>query len=165
MDSGMRHWDDSYTARGSTGVSWYEHAPKVSLEIVSGLGVSRRAAIVDVGGGASHLADDLVASGYLDVTVLDLSAVALGEVEARTGGAVTVLCEDLLSWKPARRYEVWHDRAVFHFFVDGHSRQAYIDVLDDALRSAGTPSSASSRRKDPTTAPGFPSRGTQQQIS
>lgn len=71
------HWDEAYTTRGVDGVSWYQAAPAVSLELVEALGVSTEAAVIDVGGGASFLADELVARDFTDVTVLDVSAAAL----------------------------------------------------------------------------------------
>lgn len=71
------HWDEAYTTRGVDGVSWYQAAPAVSLELVEALGVSPEAAVIDVGGGASFLADELVGRGFTDVTVLDVSAAAL----------------------------------------------------------------------------------------
>ena len=71
------HWDEAYTTRGVDGVSWYQAAPAVSLELVEALGVSPEAAVIDVGGGASFLADELVARDFTDVTVLDVSAAAL----------------------------------------------------------------------------------------
>ena len=80
LDCGMasaEHWDEAYSTRGVAGVSWYQAAPAVSLELVEALGVSSKAAVIDVGGGGSFLADELVARDFTDVTVLDISAAAL----------------------------------------------------------------------------------------
>ena len=71
------HWDEAYSTRGVAGVSWYQAVPAVSLQLVEALGVSPEAAVIDVGGGGSFLADELVARGFSDVTVLDISAAAL----------------------------------------------------------------------------------------
>lgn len=131
------HWDSAYGNRGSAGVSWYEPAARVSLELVSALDVPFDAALIDVGGGASTLAADLIAKGYTDVSVLDLSETALREARARTGSAVTWLHADVLTWKPERRYALWHDRAVLHFFTEERDRQAYLGALDSAVALGG----------------------------
>jgi hypothetical protein len=98
------HWDNAYADRGAAGVSWYEPTARVSLEIVSALNVPFDAALIDVGGGASNLAADLIAKGYTDVSVLDLSEIALREAHDRTGSAVAWLHADVLDWKPERQY-------------------------------------------------------------
>ena len=128
-----RHWDSAYGVRGPAGVSWYEPTPRVSLEIVSSLGVQLDAPLIDIGGGASRLADELVALGYTDVSVLDLSEVALRDAQARVGAAATWLHEDVLAWQPKRRYALWHDRAVLHFFTEDRERQAYLQALEAAV--------------------------------
>ena len=132
-----RHWDSAYGVRGPAGVSWYEPTPRVSLEIVSSLGVQLDAPLIDIGGGASRLADELVALGYTDVSVLDLSEVALRDAQARVGAAATWLHEDVLAWQPKRRYALWHDRAVLHFFTEDRERQAYLQALEAAVPVGG----------------------------
>lgn len=132
-----RHWDSVYGVRGPAGVSWYEPTPRVSLEIVSSLGVQLDAPLIDIGGGASRLADELVALGYTDVSVLDLSEVALRDAQARVGAAATWLHEDVLAWQPKRRYALWHDRAVLHFFTEDRERQAYLQALEAAVPVGG----------------------------
>jgi len=133
------HWDEAYSTRGVDGVSWYQAAPAVSLELVEGLGVSPEAAVIDAGGGGSFLADELVGRGFTDVTVLDISAAALDATFGRFPADAPVRCvrADLLDWVPDRRYELWHDRAVFHFLVDEHDRDRYRATLNDALAPGG----------------------------
>lgn len=128
-------WDAVYRARGVEGVSWYQAVPKVSLELIEALHVRRDAAVIDVGGGASLLADRLVDRGFSDLTVLDVSASALEESRRRLGDGVPVcwLCEDLLTWLPRRRYGLWHDRAVFHFLVADADRAVYLRALRSAI--------------------------------
>jgi 2-polyprenyl-3-methyl-5-hydroxy-6-metoxy-1,4-benzoquinol methylase len=80
LDCGVaraEHWDEAYSSRGVDGVSWYQSVPAVSLELVETLGVARDRAVIDVGGGGAFLADELVARGYTDITVLDISSAAL----------------------------------------------------------------------------------------
>ena len=139
-DSRKLHWESVYGSRLPTEVSWYQAAAARSLELVRDTGEPRSAAILDVGGGASTLVDDLLASGYSDVTVLDLAANALDRVRARLGENATRvewLVADVTRWRPARQYAIWHDRAVFHFLTGEEDREGYLRVLRDALRPAG----------------------------
>jgi trans-aconitate methyltransferase len=133
------HWDGRYAAAGATGVSWHqEHAP-TSVELMDAVGRTRDTAILDVGGGASTLVDDLLAEGQRDVTVLDVSASALDLARRRLGDRpeVTWVVTDLLDWTPPRRWDLWHDRAVLHFLVDAGDRARYVALLREALRPGG----------------------------
>jgi hypothetical protein len=134
-----RHWDSAYSRRGVRGVSWYQDAPSVSLELIEALGVGKKAGVVDVGGGASTLVDHLVEQGYSDVTVLDVSAVALSEALRRLGAdaPVTWLQDDVLLWRPQRHFGLWHDRAVFHFLVLPEDRETYLRTLRAAIAPEG----------------------------
>ena len=133
-----RHWDSAYAAGGRR-VSWYQEAPDVSVKLIESLGLAHDAPVLDVGGGASTLADHLVARKFADVSVLDVSATALDEGRRRLGDAAPVhwLHEDLLVWQPERRYGLWHDRALFHFLVDSGERDLYLKTLRCALRDEG----------------------------
>jgi len=140
-DTGRRnHWEGVYTAKGENQVSWFQETPAISLELIELAGASRSSAIIDIGGGASRLADFLVARGYQDVTVLDLSAAALAAARARMGdraGQVTWIAADVTDWQPARSYDVWHDRAAFHFLTERNDQAAYVARLRGALRPGG----------------------------
>ncbi|MDE3087501.1 MAG: class I SAM-dependent methyltransferase, partial [Acidobacteriota bacterium] len=133
------HWDAAYRDGGTEGVSWFEHDPAVSMALVGLLAPDRSTAVVDVGGGASFLVDRLVAAGYGDVSVLDVSALALAESRRRLAATTAVhwLEEDVLEWRPGRRYGLWHDRAVFHFLTDDASRARYLRTLAEALVPGG----------------------------
>jgi len=133
------HWDDAYRGLGVESVSWFEPEPTMSLALLDALRIGPGEAVLDVGGGASALVDYLVDRGFRDVTVLDVSAVALDEGHARVGpdAPVAWLREDLLSWRPPRRYDLWHDRAVFHFLIDPADRRRYCGVLADATAPGG----------------------------
>ncbi len=110
----------------------------MSLELIDKLGVSPDTAVVDVGGGASTLADHLVGKGFADVSVLDISAGALDEGRRRLVDApVSWRHEDLLAWNPDRRFGLWHDRAVFHFLVSADDRDSYLRTLRSAIQSEG----------------------------
>jgi trans-aconitate methyltransferase len=133
------HWDDRYRSTGSQSVSWFEERPTTSLELLAAVGVGPADSVIDVGGGASTLVDHLLREGNLDLTVLDLSAVALDAARARLGdpAAVTWIDADLLTWQPTRRWDAWHDRAVLHFLVDDDDQATYRALLERSLEPGG----------------------------
>jgi SAM-dependent methyltransferase len=134
------HWEAVYEHKRPDQVSWYQREAILSAELIRSLDLARDAAILDVGGGASTMVDALLALGYEDVTVLDISAAALGAAQNRLGERclrVRWLHEDLLEWQPQRRYDVWHDRAVFHFLVFPADRALYGRLLNKALKADG----------------------------
>jgi SAM-dependent methyltransferase len=135
-----RHWDRVFEERGPTGVSWHERLPRMSLEMIDLTGIGPDEAALDVGGGASPLAGALLAGGFADVTVLDLSEVALLASRARlgpVGARAHWVHADVLDWSPDRTYGLWHDRAVFHFLVDAEDRERYVMTALSALRPGG----------------------------
>jgi len=132
------HWDNRYREIGAESVSWFQEQPTDSLALFAALGVTPSASVLDVGGGASHLVDHLVAAGYADVTVLDLSEAALDIARAQLPEAsVTWVRADVTSWEPVRTWNVWHDRAVLHFLVEEESRVAYLRSMRRALAPGG----------------------------
>jgi hypothetical protein len=134
------HWDSAYASGGPAEVSWYEIEPTISLSLISLMGVPGDVAVIDIGGGGSPLAGQLLDRSFTDVTVLDISPVALKETERQTGGDPRVRClgRDLLSWEPDRSYALWHDRAFFHFLVDEEDRRAYLRALYGAVEIGGS---------------------------
>jgi trans-aconitate methyltransferase len=134
--SRQSHWESVYTAKSENQVSWFQETPAISLELIELVGAVRGSAIIDIGGGASRLADCLVSQGYRDVTVLDLSAAALASARSRIGGKadrVSWIAADVTSWEPPRTYDVWHDRAAFHFLTEAKDQTAYVVRLRRAL--------------------------------
>lgn len=134
------HWQAVYETKSATDVSWYEPVPQRSLELIEAAGLPPEAALVDVGGGASTLVDHLLTAGFGDITVLDVARAALEASKARLGSAsdrVHWIAADVTAWQPPRRYDLWHDRAVFHFLVDVALRDEYLDVLKSALAPDG----------------------------
>jgi SAM-dependent methyltransferase len=134
------HWNSVYTQKVDTEVSWFEQAPETSLTLIRDTGASKNAGIVDIGGGSSRLVDSLLDNGYRDVTVLDLSEPALDHARGRLGeraGRVEWIVADVTAWTPARTYDIWHDRAAFHFLTDATDRRAYVATLTHALRPGG----------------------------
>ena len=134
------YWDAVYRTKSITEVSWYEEHPDKSLELIRNSGIELTDPIIDVGGGASILVDDLLEAGYGDLTVLDVSAAVLDKLRGRLGARapkVSLLHEDITTFDPGRRYALWHDRAVFHFLVEQADRGRYVGALHRALRPDG----------------------------
>lgn len=134
------HWENVYQTRGEREVSWYEESPSISLDYIRATGAKPGASIIDIGGGASRLVDTLLDEGFEAVTVLDLSEKALATSKARLGarGAkVQWVAADVTTWEPSQTYDVWHDRAAFHFLTDPKDRAAYAARVLRAVRPGG----------------------------
>lgn len=140
MSDRQAHWESVYTSKGESEVSWFQELPATSIELIKAAGATRDSAIVDIGGGASRLVDSLLRQGFRAVAVLDLSEAALAAARARIGAdaeKVEWIASDVTTWKPAHQYDIWHDRAAFHFLTDAGDRAAYIARLTSALRPGG----------------------------
>lgn len=136
----QHHWEGVYGRRTTTEVSWYEADPNHSLALIAATGAVTSAPLIDIGGGASLLVDRLLDRGYTDVTVLDISSEALSVVRDRLGprqNSVTLLSQDIRTFVPARRYAIWHDRAVFHFLTEPADREHYRRALLDGTAPGG----------------------------
>jgi SAM-dependent methyltransferase len=134
------HWENVYTTKGEREVSWFQENPAPSLELMALAGVSADASIIDIGGGASRLVDALVDRNVRQITVLDLSAAALDAAKERLGdrgAGVEWVAADITTWEPSQTYDLWHDRAAFHFLTDASDRSAYVRHLKRAVRSGG----------------------------
>jgi 2-polyprenyl-3-methyl-5-hydroxy-6-metoxy-1,4-benzoquinol methylase len=134
------HWDNIYTTKAEDEVSWFQERPTNSLAFIHASGVGKNAPIIDVGGGESRLADALLDEGYNNISVLDLSEKAIATTKARLGQRaswVTWIAADVTAWEPDRLYDLWHDRAAFHFLTEPTDRQAYVERLLKALRPGG----------------------------
>jgi ubiquinone/menaquinone biosynthesis C-methylase UbiE len=135
------HWEQVYTTKASDSVSWFQEHAEQSLRMIHNTKLGKDAAIIDVGGGASRLVDDLVAEGYTDLTVLDLSSAALAVAKQRLGkyaDAVHWIEGDITRAEfPINRFDIWHDRAVFHFLIGPADRHAYVERVMRAVRPGG----------------------------
>ena len=117
------HWNAAYTAKSETQVSWFQEVPARSLAMINA--AHPTGSVIDVGGGASRLVDALLQAGDRDITVLDISEAALDRARTRLGekaALVRWICADITQWKPDRQWDVWHDRAVFHFLTEERRR-------------------------------------------
>ena len=139
-DSRKTHWENVYTNKGENEVSWFQDNPAPSLALIAETGAAPNSAIIDIGGGASRLVDHLIDQGFVDVTVLDLSAAALDAAKARLGERASRahwLVADATTWAPSHTYDIWHDRAAFHFLTEERDRAGYIARLKQGLRIGG----------------------------
>jgi SAM-dependent methyltransferase len=134
------HWEQIYSTKNATEVSWYQQEPRISLEMIQAVAPDRRARILDVGGGASTLVDGLLAAGYRDLTVLDLSAAALEQARLRLGTSATKVQwieANVLTATLAAPVDVWHDRAVFHFLTEAIDRRNYVEQVHRWVKPGG----------------------------
>ena len=138
---GKSHWENIYTNKSEQDVSWYREHLNISLDLIQKCRLSPDAGIIDVGGGASTLADDLCELGYVNVSVLDISKKSLEKAKQRLGAKA-----DRVQWMegditrvqlPFEHYDLWHDRAVFHFLTDSSAQQAYVEAATRSVRSGG----------------------------
>lgn len=141
MQQAKAHWEDVYSTKAETEVSWFQEHSDLSLGLIRRTGVGRDGAIIDVGGGASRLVDDLLNDGHSDLTVLDVSASALAVARRRLGplaGSVTWLEADITAVElPYRRFDIWHDRAVFHFLTEADQRERYVRAVQHSVKPGG----------------------------
>ncbi len=149
--SAAEHWDTIYGTKATDEVSWFQRQPTTSLRLLTSVAPSSNS-LIDIGAGASTLADSLLLAGWSDLTVLDVSAAALALVRDRVAVMVrdhasdefgqrrrsaSFVVADVLSWKPERTYAAWHDRAVFHFLVRPEQREQYVATASRAVLPGG----------------------------
>lgn len=139
--AGHEHWDAIYGTKGAQDVSWYRPHLDRSLKFIDQAGLASNAEIIDVGGGASTLVDDLLARGYGNITVVDISEAAMKQAQTRLGSnaaRVAWIVGDVTQVElPHHRYDFWHDRAVFHFLTDDEARRRYVSRVRHALKPGG----------------------------
>lgn len=154
------HWEKVYSTKATHSVSWFQEHAETSLAIIRSTKVEKNAAIIDVGGGASTLVDDLLLSGYENLFVLDLSEAALAAAKKRIGDSaakVRWLEEDVTQVNfPAHEFDVWHDRAVFHFLTSPEDRAAYVAAVLRSVKPGGHVIVATFAEDGPTQCSGLP---------
>ena len=138
--SNKDHWEKIYSTKEIDGVSWYQETPTTSLNIIDSLKLNLNTSIIDIGAGKSFLADNLLDLGYNDITILDISRNALNEVTRRVGKKnhkIKCIESNVIDLSSGQKYDVWHDRAVFHFITDNKEREKYLDLLNSSLNKDG----------------------------
>lgn len=155
------HWAQVYEGKAPTEMSWYQAFPEPSLRALSRFEALPSSAFIDVGGGASNLVDALLEKGWQDITVLDIAAPALEAAKARIGPLADRVhweVADITEWSPARKYDVWHDRAVFHFLTEPKQWAAYRQALVEGLATGGLAIVATFALDGPERCSGLPVR-------
>jgi len=132
------HWDDVYRTRAHDSLSWFQPSADTSLALITSVADPAAISVIDVGAGTSPLADALLTAGCTDLTLVDLSETALATTSARlnTPASVTTVVGDITDWDPGRTYDLWHDRAVFHF-LSGPGRDIYVATAERSIREGG----------------------------
>jgi len=155
-----QHWDDMYTRKTSKGVSWYRAHLETSLEWIRSSAPSLESRIIDIGGGASTLVDDLSALGYRNLSVLDISQIALDEAKGRIaahGNRIVWIQGDITSVTlPPHHYDLWHDRAVFYFLTNANDRASYVETATESVKVGGFLIVATFSMDGPPTCSGLP---------
>jgi SAM-dependent methyltransferase len=154
------HWERVYSTKPTNAVSWFQEHAELSLRLIRGTGVPYSASIIDVGGGASTLVDDLLFHGYSALTVLDLSGAALSAAKARLGSRAAkvqwVEANIMSAPLPVHGFDVWHDRAVFHFLTTKAEREAYVEAVLRSVKPGGHVIVATFAEDGPTQCSGLP---------
>ena len=131
-----QHWETGYETKNSEQVSWTQSIPKTSLNFIHSFGLKKNAKIIDIGGGDSKLVDFLLDESFENITVLDISAKALDKAKQRLGNRANkvnwIVC-DVMDYKPNTTYDVWHDRAAFHFLTTRQQITTYIHIASKAV--------------------------------
>src|SRR5258707_5077612 len=135
MKENKAHWEKIYRTKNPAQVSWTQPVPQASLDFIHSFNLPETSAIIDIGGGDSRLADYLLEEGFTDITVLDISGSALEKAKTRLGdksSKVTWIVSDITNFKPTMQYDLWHDRATFHFLTEDDQTGAYLEIAGKA---------------------------------
>jgi 2-polyprenyl-3-methyl-5-hydroxy-6-metoxy-1,4-benzoquinol methylase len=141
MTSQKEHWETVYASKNPSDLSWYQAVPTVSLELIRAIKAPHDAPIIDIGGGASVLVDHLLKDGFSDISVLDIANAALNQAQKRLetrAAQVSWLEANILEAElPVRHYQIWHDRAVFHFLTEPKDQERYVAQLERSIAPGG----------------------------
>lgn len=134
------HWEHIYQTKALEDVSWFQPVPETSLDFFKRFNIPKTAKIIDIGGGDSFLVDHLLDLGYKDISVLDISEAAIERAKQRLGDRSTIvhwIVADVVNFKSAQKYDVWHDRAAFHFLTNEHEITSYLEIARQSLHPEG----------------------------
>lgn len=137
MKSSKSHWENVYEVKQPHEVSWTQEIPSTSLEFIRGFNLSKNASIIDIGGGDSKLVDFLLKEGFHDITVLDISEKALERTKIRLGPLsekITWVVSDIIDFDPPKNYDLWHDRATFHFLTSDQQIEKYLSIARHSVK-------------------------------
>ncbi len=160
MESALeKHWQTIYQTKDTTKVGWHQEKPQVSLDLIEKASIPKGAAILDVGGGDSKLVDHLLENGYQDILVLDISESALEKIKLRLGDwkeQAKFVVANILDFKPREKFQLWHDRAVFHFLNEANDQLIYRNLVESSLPPGGYLIVATFSKNGPNTCSGLP---------
>ncbi|NQU51140.1 MAG: class I SAM-dependent methyltransferase [Bacteroidetes bacterium] len=134
------HWENVFQTKDTAKVSWFQSIPETSLRLIEKLNIDKTSKIIEVGCGDSFLGDFLLDKNYSEITLLDISEKALNTIKHRLGEkvkAITFLAADVTEFSTSQKYNLWHDRAVFHFLTDENDRNKYVNSVSEKLVSGG----------------------------
>lgn len=133
-------WENIYETKSLTNVGWYQPIPITSLELLSELNISKNSSIIDIGGGDSFLADNLLDQGFNDISVLDVSLKSLDRAKVRIGESakqIQWIHSDIVKYKSSNQFDCWHDRATFHFLTNTNDQDQYIHNCKQVVKNGG----------------------------
>lgn len=139
-NSNKEHWENIYSTKEPTDVSWFQVYPKTSMEFVELFNLKKSHSIIDIGGGDSVFVDALIEAGFTDITVLDISAAAIEKAKKRLGKKsddVTWIVSDVIDFSPEKKYRFWHDRAAFHFLTNEMQADKYVQIAKEGVAQNG----------------------------
>ena len=134
------HWEKVFSTKLENEVSWFQENPETSIQLIQSCKLPKTAKIIDIGGGDSYLIDNLIAIGYTNLYLLDISQSAINRIQKRLGAntdKVTFIVSDVLDFKPTEKFEAWHDRASFHFLTNETDVLKYKSIVSNALNTNG----------------------------
>lgn len=140
MDNNKQHWENVFTTKAPTEVSWFQEYPKTSVEFLELFSLPLTANIIDIGGGDSNLVDVLLDKGYQNIWVLDISAAALDRAKSRLGEKANLVhwvVTDVTAFEPPVQFDFWHDRAAFHFLTNEDAINKYVSIAEKAISDKG----------------------------
>ena len=134
------YWNNVYKTKSEKEVSWFQETPATSLKLIEDLKLSHESSIIDIGGGESRLVDELLDQHYKDITVLDISEVSLEKVKLRLKNKskeVKLISSDVIKFTPSQQFDLWHDRAAFHFLTDINDIRKYVQLASASVKTGG----------------------------
>lgn len=152
------HWEKVYTSKEDNEVSWYQEIPRTSIDVIKKTANGQSDSIIDIGGGNSNLASELMNLKFLDISVLDISEASLNRTKEKLGEKaknINWYVSDVLGFEPTKKFDIWHDRAVFHFVTGQIDKTAYVQKIKNSLKENGTLILATFSKEGPTKCSGL----------